>query len=371
MQAAFGNVFAGMPVLVTGHTGFKGSWLSLWLKELGADVSGFSVDVPTTPSNFEAARLGGRVRDRRGDISDLAALCQAIEAHRPRVVFHLAAQPLVRAAYARPKETFDANAGGTVNVLEALRLTKAVRAAVFITTDKCYENREWLWGYRETDALGGRDPYSASKAMAELAIAAYRQSFFPAERYAEHQVAVASARAGNVIGGGDWAPDRILPDSVRALAEGRPIDVRNPRSARPWQFVLEPLSGYLWLAARLLAEGAGLAEAWNFGPPEPTAVSVAELVEKLVALWGAGTWQAASTGPAPHEAGQLRLSWEKAAARLGWRPLYAWPEALAQTVDWYKTYYAGPAGTDMYALCARQIARYTACARAAGVAWAQ
>jgi len=369
MERAFGDVFQGIPVLVTGHTGFKGSWLSVWLNELGAEVIGYSLDPPTVPSNFEASRLARRIVDARDDVRELDALQRAIAEFKPQVVFHLAAQTIVRASYINPKETFDVNVGGTVNVLEAARSASSVRAVVCITTDKCYENQEWMWGYRENDRLGGRDPYSASKAMAELAISAYRQSFFPPDRYAEHRVAVASTRAGNVIGGGDWGANRLVPDCVRALMESRTIHVRNPRSVRPWQFVLEPLSGYLWLAARLLQEGGGFAQAWNFGPLERLAVSVEDLIQELIQLWGAGDWKDVSSDQAPHEAGLLMLSWEKAANLLGWQPIYTWRQALAETLGWFKEYHERDSSADMYDVCVAQIRRYVDRARELGVAW--
>jgi CDP-glucose 4,6-dehydratase len=370
MQAAFGGAFRGMPVLVTGHTGFKGSWLSIWLKELGAEVIGYSVDVPTAPSNFEASRLGQRMVDVRGDVRDLDALCRVIEEHKPRAVFHLAAQPIVRLSYAEPKETFDVNVGGTINLLEAVRLTDSIKTVVCITSDKCYENREWLWGYREIDRLGGHDPYSASKAMAELAVASYRQSFFPAETH--DGVSLASVRAGNVIGGGDWAQDRLVVDCMRALMDGEPIPIRNPHSVRPWQLVLEPLSGYLWLAAKLVQEGGRYAEAWNFAPPESVSVRVGDLVQELIVLWGAGEWQDLSAGQAqaPHETSLLRLSWEKAANRLGWRAVYDWHEAAAETVSWFKVYHEHGADMDMYDACVGQVARYVGRARELGILWA-
>jgi CDP-glucose 4,6-dehydratase len=372
MLGFFGGVFRGTPVLVTGHTGFKGSWLSIWLRELGAEVIGYSVGVPTEPSNFEASRLGGRLADVRGDVRDVDALCRVIEEHKPHVIFHLAAQPIVRLSYAEPKETFDVNVGGTVNLLEAMRLTDSVKAVVCVTSDKCYKNREWLWGYREIDRLGGHDPYSASKAMAELAVASYRQSFFPIVSYDEHGVALATARAGNVIGGGDWAQDRLVVDCMRALMHGEPIPVRNPHSVRPWQLVLEPLSGYLWLAAKLLQEGRQYAEAWNFAPREQVVVSVGDLVQKLIELWGAGDWQDLSAGQVqvPHETGLLRLSREKATNRLGWLPIYDWHEAAAETVSWFKVYHEHGADMDMYDACVGQIARYVGRARELGVAWA-
>jgi CDP-glucose 4,6-dehydratase len=354
--------------MVTGHTGFKGSWLSIWLHELGADVVGYSLAPPTVPSNFEASGLAQRVVDRREDVRNLDALCGVIEEFKPQAVFHLAAQTIVRESYANPKETFDVNVGGMVNLLEAIRRTDSVRAVVCITTDKCYEDREWIWGYRENDRLGGHDPYSASKAMAELAILSYRQSFFPVDEYDEHGVALASARAGNVIGGGDWAKDRLVPDFVRALVEGQAIRIRYPDYVRPWQFVLEPLSGYLWLAARLLREGGAFAEAWNFGPSEQLAVTVRDLVQKLIECWGAGEWEDVSSDDAPHETGLLRLSWEKAANRLAWQPAYTWDEAVAETVGWFKQHHESD--LDMYDVCVRQIERYTDRARELRVAWA-
>lgn len=370
MRKLFGGIFAGMPVLVTGHTGFKGSWLSIWLNELGAKVIGYSLDPPTIPSNFEASQLTQRVVDLRNDVRDLGALRKVIEKFKPQVVFHLAAQPIVRVSYLNPKETFDTNVGGTVNVLEAIRLTTSVKAAVCITSDKCYLNQEWTWGYREIDRLGGPDPYSASKAMAELAISAYRQSFFPVDQYDVRGVAVASTRAGNVIGGGDWSRDRLVPDSMRALMKGQTIRIRNPHSVRPWQYVLEPLSGYLWLAAELIREGCGFAEAWNFGPPERVAINVQELVLKIIQLWGTGDWEDVGSEQAPHEAGLLSLSWEKAANFLGWQPVYTWHEALTETVDWFKRYRESGPEVDMYDTCVEQIRRYMGRACELGVSWA-
>lgn len=364
MPPLFHNLFQDQRLLVTGHTGFKGSWLSLWLAELGAQVTGYSLEPPTQPNNFSACRLGERLTDLRGDVRDLEHLESVFQQHAPQVVFHLAAQPLVRQSYAQPVETFAANVMGTVNVLEAARGCPSVRAVVCITSDKVYQNLERPQGYRENDRLGGRDPYSASKAMAELAIAAYRQSFFARAG----SPLVASARAGNVIGGGDWGADRLVPDCVRAISEGRAIGIRNPGSRRPWQFILEPLSGYLWLAARLLEGERELAEAWNFGPPERTPVSVSELAGKLVELWGAGSLEMQPQPQAPHEAGMLSLSWEKAARRLAWGPVYDWETALAETVSWYQTYYES-AGRNMVSTCVAQIQAYTAQARALGLAW--
>lgn len=367
MHSFLNNVFKGLPVLVTGHTGFKGSWLSIWLSELGARVIGYSLDPPTVPSHFEASHLARRIVDTRGDVRDFGTLCKTLQEHRPQVVFHLAAQPIVRQSYREPKETFDVNVGGTVNVLEAVRSTPSVRAVVCITSDKCYENHEWVWGYRENDRLGGYDPYSASKAMAELAIASYRRSFF-----SKDQVAVASTRAGNVIGGGDWGIYRLVPDCMRDLMAGQPITLRHPRSVRPWLYVLEPLSGYLWLAVKLLQEdGHEFAEAWNMGPLESQGVTTEEIVKKTIELWGGGSYLAGAFQPEV-ETGLLRLNWDKAAHRLGWRPVYTWQEALGETVAWYKAFHAqAQSGSiDMHDYGVEQIQTYTRRARELGIEWA-
>jgi CDP-glucose 4,6-dehydratase len=364
----FGNIFDGLTVLITGHTGFKGSWLSCWLTQMGARVVGFSLEEPPTkPSNFQVAAVHRHVIDVRGDIRDLRTLVDAIETHRPELVFHLAAQPIVLHGYQEPKLTLDVNAGGTVNVLEAIRITNKVRALVSITTDKVYRNQGWLWGYRESDALGDRDPYGASKAMAELAIHAYRESFFSKQTYDQHGVAIASARAGNVIGGGDFAAYRLVPDSMRALLAGKTIAVEVPGNVRPWQHVLEPLSGYLLLARKLLQEGPEYGEAWNFGPGDLGEVPAKLLVEKLITHWGSGEWVHTPTGRAEKETRFLRLSWEKAASRLGWRPVYSLDEALAEISDWFKAY---KKNEDMYAVCQQHIAAYVQKARDKGLAWA-
>jgi CDP-glucose 4,6-dehydratase len=372
MKKLFGQVYEGLPVLVTGHTGFKGSWLTTWLLELGANVIGFSLEqAPTEPSNFVVSGLSSHITDIRGDIRDYAAVEQVVLEHRPQLVFHLAAQPIVLHSISKPKLTIDTNAGGTVNVLEAIRSTDSVRALVSITTDKVYENKEWLWGYRETDRLGGHDPYSASKGMAELAIESYRQSFFPARTYTEHGVAIAAVRAGNVIGGGDFADFRLVPDCMKALMAGEPIGIRNPLSIRPWQHVLEPLSGYLWLGAQLLEHGPAFGEAWNFGPQEQRGVPARDLAEKLVELWGSGSWEHTEPGFAKVETGQLRLSWEKAAQRLDWQPVYSWKEALAEITDWFKAFQKSQTGdVDMHEVARAHIAAYVAQARATGLPWA-
>ena len=374
MKKTFAQKYDGLPVLVTGHTGFKGSWLSIWLNELGAQVIGYSLEPPTVPSNFALSHLGEHITDVRGDIRDSGALRQTIERYRPRVIFHLAAQPLVLLSYQEPKETFDTNVGGTINILEAVRTTGSVKAVVCITTDKVYKNREWLWGYRENDELGGHDPYSASKAMAELAISSYRQSFFPIDQHAKHGIAIASARAGTVIGGGDWGEHRLVPDCVRSLVADGPIHLRNPGHIRPWQVLLEPLSGYLWLAAKMLGEdGHRFAEAWNFGPEEHRGVTTEEFVQKAITLWGSGSYVAGTT-QTQVETSLLRLDSDKAANRLGWHSVYTWEEALGETVRWFKMYATRTLDTrdiDMYDVCTDLIRAYTARARESKVAWAQ
>jgi CDP-glucose 4,6-dehydratase len=371
MNNSFAGVFDGQTVLVTGHTGFKGSWLTTWLLELGANVVGFSLeDAPTSPSNFELSNLADLIIDIRGDIRDYTTVKKLLVEYQPQIVFHLAAQPIVLHSITRPKLTIDTNAGGTVNVLETIREVGGVRALVSITTDKVYENMEWLWGYRESDRLGGHDPYSASKAMAEMAIVAYRHSFFPPERYDEHGIAVASVRAGNVIGGGDFADYRLVPDCMKALIAGEPIGIRNPLSVRPWQLVLEPLSGYLWLGSKLLNVGPDFGESWNFGPQEQRGVPAQQLAEKLIELWGSGSWLHTDPGYSKVETGQLRLSWEKAAARLSWQPVYTWEEALAEIVDWFKAFEDSSNGpVDMYDVARSHINAYTARAGELGLPW--
>ncbi len=360
MTQKFRDNFSGKTVLLTGHTGFKGSWLALWLNELGAKVVGYSTDPPTTPNLFDQVSLGDRLAaDIRGDVRDLSHLQQVVAEHRPDIIFHLAAQPIVLTSYQAPQETFASNAMGTVNVLEAVRLVVAdkPRAVVCITTDKVYDNREWVWGYREQDRLGGYDPYSASKSMAELAISSYRQSFFHVDRYEEHLTAVASARAGNVIGGGDWADYRLVPDCIRAFVAGEPVHVRNPSFVRPWQHVLEPLSGYLSLAAHLLGEeGLRYAEAWNFGPRELRPMTAGELVQTSIDLWGSGT-MTTGTQQREKETTYLKLNWEKAAVRLGWQPRWSGEEALAQTIAWYRAHYEETA--DLYEVCRQQIRQFS------------
>ncbi len=337
MDAAFWN---GRRVLLTGHTGFKGAWLALWLRKWGARVAGLALPPPTEPSLFTAAGVGADVPGGIADVRDAAAVHAAVESHRPEIVFHLAAQPLVRLSYADPVATYATNVMGTVHVLDAVRATGGVRAVVCITTDKCYENREWAWGYRESDSLGGRDPYSNSKACAELVSASYRDSFLR-----EQGVALATARAGNVIGGGDWAAERLVPDLVGAFAASRPAIVRNPGAIRPWQHVLEPLGAYLLLAQRLWEQPNPFAKGWNFGPDDADAQPVAWVAARLAATWGDGARceQAVTAAPQPHEARYLKLDCSAAKAELSWRPTLSLGEALDWTVDWYKAYYRDPA----------------------------
>lgn len=343
----------GRRVLVTGHTGFKGSWLSLWLHAMGAEVSGLALAPPTDPSLFDAARIAKLVDHEEGDIRDYATVHATMARVRPEVVFHLAAQPLVRLSYEQPVQTYATNVMGTVHVMEAARQVGGVGALVCITTDKCYENREWVWPYRETDPMGGYDPYSSSKGAAELAIAAYRRSYFPAEG----GTLLASVRAGNVIGGGDWALDRLVPDLVRAFEAGEAPVIRSPDAVRPWQHVLEALGGYLLIAERLIAGEAAFADAWNFGPSDDDARPVGWIVDTMRAAWG-GTHEASPHhGPVPHEAGLLRLDCSKARAALGWRPALTLDTALDWIVDWHKQ--AG-AGADPRDLTLGQIAAYRA-----------
>ena len=325
-------------VFMTGHTGFKGSWLSLWLQELGADVVGYALAPPTNPSLFDLAHVGEGMHSIIADIRDLPTLSAAIAKHRPEIVFHMAAQPLVRLSYEQPVETYATNVMGTVHVLEAIRQTGGVRAVVNITTDKCYENREWVWGYRENEPMGGYDPYSNSKGCAELITAAYRTSFFNPADHAKHGVAIASARAGNVIGGGDWAKDRLIPDIMAAFLEQRPVVIRNPQAIRPWQHVLEPLRGYLMLAERLWNEGPVFAEGWNFGPNDEDARPVEWIVKRLAGTWRNGASWSMDSGNHPHEANYLKLDVSKARSKLGWYPRWTLETSLQHIADWYLAY---------------------------------
>ncbi|UFN49761.1 CDP-glucose 4,6-dehydratase [Roseomonas sp. OT10] len=367
--ADFFGAYAGRRVLVTGHTGFKGSWLSLWLRQLGAEVIGVSLDPPTTPSHYAACGMAGQLADLRCDVRDYARLAGILAAEAPEMVFHLAAQPLVRRAFVDPRETFEVNVMGTVNVLEAARRTPSVRAALVATSDKCYRNVGWEWAYRETDPLGGHEPYAGSKACAELVAEVYRDERFQRHAEAPRGFAVASARAGNVIGGGDWAADRLVPDIVRAIAAGEEIVVRNPEATRPWQHVLDCLSGYLHLGARLLTEPGTAEEGWNFGPRELVPLPAAALVRLVLDRWpGHSTRLVIRRDPAGKEAQVLRVDSSKAVHRLGWRSAWEAEAALGATIDWYRAHLAG--GTEMRDFSIAQIAGYTAAARAAGAGWA-
>ena len=367
--AQLAGAYEGKRVLVTGHTGFKGGWLTLWLTDLGAEVTGYSLAPRTTPALFEVANIGDLCESVIADIDDEVQLRTTLRRVRPDFVFHLAAQALVRRGHEEPILTIETNVLGTARVLEAVRQEALRCCVVVVTSDKCYAERDAPWGFREDEPLGGNDVYSMTKGAAELVSASYRHSFFPPERLASHGVAIATARAGNVVGGGDWAQDRLLPDAVVALAKRLPIRVRNPGSVRPWQHVLEPVGGYMLLGARLAGFGTdrpgGFCEAWNFGPRTEDACSVKELVEKVVAEWGEGRWVHEPDSSAPPEAAALRLSVEKAYARLGWAP--AWPlgGSIARTVEWYKAFYRGST-VSAVDLMRRQIAEYAAAVSAKG-----
>lgn len=342
-------------VLITGHTGFKGSWLSLWLSEWGAKVVGYALSPPTMPNVFDKLQLASRMTSVMGDIRDSEALQAVFDAHRPDIVIHMAAQSLVRYSYQAPVETYATNVMGTVNVLEAVRHCASVKAVVNVTTDKCYENQEWCWGYREHEPMGGYDPYSNSKACAELVTAAYRNSFFNPQQFDQHGVALASARAGNVIGGGDWAQDRLIPDILRSCEMGRDVVIRHPHAIRPWQHVLEPLSGYLTLAQALYEHPTEYAQAWNFGPEDRDAKPVQWIVDYLLQAWGEGRKARLETQVQPHEAHFLKLDCSKAKAQLHWQPRWCLTQALDAVVEWHK---ADQLGADMLELSRAQLQQY-------------
>jgi len=342
----FLSFFSKKKVLITGHTGFKGGWLSLWLVKLGAEVIGYSLEPPTKPNFFEALELDKKITHIIGDIRDAKKLLSVFKEHQPEIVFHLAAQPLVRLSYKEPELTYETNVMGTLNVLEAVRKTGSARVVIVITSDKCYENKEWFYGYREIDALGGYDPYSSSKACVEILVSSYRRSF---------GLPLATCRAGNVVGGGDWQLDRLIPDCVKALSRGEPIKIRNPHAIRPWQHVLEPLYGYLLLAVKMWEEPDKYAEAWNFGPFERDMATVQEVVEKVIKFWGSGNYEV-EKDTSFHEAGLLRLDISKAMMKLGWRPKWDLDTALERTVKWYKFFYKGK--TNMFEYSLQEIRDY-------------
>jgi len=363
----FSNIYSGKKVLVTGHTGFKGSWLSLWLKQLGADVAGVSVDIPSEPSHFNAARLDDDIDDHRLDICDGDALKSLIQKIQPDFVFHLAAQALVRPSYENPVKTITTNALGTANILDALRVLDKPIVAIMITSDKAYDNVEWVWGYREVDRLGGKDPYSASKGMAELAIRSFVESFF---NTTDSNVRIGITRAGNVIGGGDWAVDRIVPDCMKSWSSDEVVEIRNPAATRPWQHVLEPLSGYLVLGSELFSSSKLHGEAYNFGPPAHQDYSVGELIDEMSNYWDHVRWNDISKSQSHlHEAGLLKLNCDKALFDLKWQPTLKFQDTVRMTVEWYKRFYAYDSAL-MHDYSISQIEEYSQLARDQEVAWA-
>ena len=366
----FNSVFSGKTVLITGHTGFKGSWLTLWLSLLGAKVVGVSKDIPSTPSNFAVISNDLEIIDMRVDVTDSQSICDAMIKHQPDFVFHLAAQALVRPSYESPVETFATNAIGTASVLEGLRMLSKPVTAVMITSDKAYDNVEWVWGYRETDRLGGKDPYSASKGMAELAIRSYFESFFDNN---ESNVRIGITRAGNVIGGGDWAVDRIVPDCMNAWSKGGNVDIRSPNATRPWQHVLEPLSGYLQLAASLSESSDLSGEAYNFGPPAEQSYSVGALIDEMSNYWDLVKWNDVSKNEDHlHEAGLLKLNCDKALFDLNWQPALNFQETVKMTVEWYKHYYVQINKIKDYSMhdfAISQIEEYAEYAKKRGISW--
>lgn len=344
------DFYKNKKVFVTGHTGFKGSWLTLWLTIMGAKVLGYALEPNTDPSLFNVLNLHKDIDHVIGDIRDIERLREVITEFKPEIVFHLAAQPLVRFSYREPRLTYETNVMGTVNLLEAVRQTKSVRAVVNVTSDKCYENKEWVWGYREIDPMGGYDPYSSSKGCSELITAAYRNSYFK-----NTETAIASARAGNVIGGGDWAEDRLIPDIVRSLSQGKQIIIRNPKATRPWQHVLDPLSGYLLLGKLLYEKGQEFAEAWNFGPTDSSVMTVEEIVKKSIEIWGSGSYVIDSSEQ-PHEANLLKLDVSKSFSRFKWSPQLDFTQTLQKTIGWYREHYE--LSCEIARLSKRQIMEY-------------
>ena len=345
----------GKKVLITGHTGFKGSWLSLWLQHLGAEIIGLSLDPPTKPSLYEQANIADGILSLREDIRNGEKIKNIFNEHKPEIIFHLAAQPLVRYSYREPVETYETNVMGTLHVLEAIRSIDSVRAAIMVTTDKCYDNKEWEWGYREIEAMGGKDPYSSSKGAAELLIASYRDSYFPNNKYFQHKTAIGSVRAGNVIGGGDWAEDRLIPDMIRAFTSNENLHIRNPNSIRPWQHILDLLYGYMLLAENLTVKGSVFAEAWNFGPLEGGDKTVKWIVENVNKSWGGGLSWSIDKSEQPHEATLLKLDCAKAHKHLGWYPCWDLKKSLDMIVQWHKKC---DSSINMKKICIEQISSY-------------
>lgn len=360
----FNNIYHNIKVLITGHTGFKGSWLALWLSQLGADITGYSLKAPTEPNHFQLLDI--KMNSIIGDIRDTEKLKQVFNRQRPEIVFHLAAQPIVRLSYKNPVETFSSNVMGTINIFEMSRATDSVRAIVNVTSDKCYANREWPWGYRETDRLGGYDPYSASKGCAELITRCWRNSFFNLENYGtDHNILLASARAGNVIGGGDWAIDRLVPDMIRAAIQNQKVKIRNPQATRPWQHVLEPLSGYLLLGQKLLENRKKFADAWNFGPSEQGIATVREIADQAGLCWPQISYEIGAIPNQPHEAEMLKLDCSKALSQIRWKPVWDGTNTVKKTVAWYKAFYE--AGK-VHSL--ENIKAYVKDAKTKGISWA-
>lgn len=356
MTDIFNNFYKGKRVLVTGHTGFKGSWLCIWLHELGAEVIGVAKDPFTERDNFVLSGIGNKIKaDIRADIRDGERMKEIFAEYQPEIVFHLAAQPLVRLSYDIPVDTYETNVMGTINIMEAIRSTDSVKVGVMITTDKCYENKEQIWGYRENEPMGGYDPYSSSKGAAEIAISSWRRSFFnPIDYGKKHHVSLASVRAGNVIGGGDWALDRIIPDCIKAIEAGEPIAIRNKKAVRPWQHVLEPLSGYMLLATKMWEEPTRYCEGWNFGPRAESISTVWDVASKLVASYGKGELKDMSDPNAVHEANLLMLDISKAKFKLGWEPRMNIDQCTVLVADWYKRYKT----EDVHDLCIEEIEKY-------------
>jgi len=350
----FNDLYKGKKVLITGHTGFKGSWLSIWLHHLGAELIGYSLDPYTDKDNFVLAELSNKIIDIRGDIRDRKHLREVFDKYQPEIVFHLAAQPLVRLSYEIPVETYETNLMGTINIMEEIKNSQSAKIGILITTDKCYENKEQIWGYRENEAFGGYDPYSSSKGACEIAIQSWRKSFFNPKDYSEHGKSIASARAGNVIGGGDWSKDRIVPDSIRALEKDKDIEIRSPQAIRPWEHVLEPLSGYLLLGQKMIEDPIKYCEGWNFGPNLDSITTVWEVAEKIANYYGKGKLKDNSNPNALHEAKLLLLDITKARFELGWKPTLTMDKSIEFTVEWYKNY----TKENVYNLCIEQIEKF-------------